>query len=442
MGILRPVRWREGMFLRPHHLQHYDRYLESREIGYLHAIDHYGWGLLRLEIEEDSLDNYMLNIRSVRAVLHDGTFIEMPGNARVPSRQIDKKAAEVGRTLDIALGIRTHDERRPQAAPEGEAPGTARFTEATEEIYDLDTGRDPIPVERLDYDVRIFVGDEPTHGYEILPITRLAMTGDPSRPLKFATGFAPPCFAIAASEILHGAARAVVERLATVLRDMGEVRGSDKASELVLFQALSGTLPVLKDMVKDGMVHPRRVYHELARLAGTLYFRDVQARSFDDIPGYEHGEPGPVFEHLRDLIHQLSEPVFTRKYRRVPLIRSQDQYRTDLPAESKRPGARLYVEVLADDSAPQIRMIMMKAKISTQTRIDHLTRFALPGIATEAQAGPPQEMPPGQTGSFFRMKVEEGTEWSGQVVTAGDLAVLLMNAPSDVKLNLIVVLPG
>ena len=67
------------MFLRPHHLQHYDRYLESREIGYLHAIDHYGWGLLRLEIEEDSLDNYMLNIRSVPAVLHDGTLIESPG---------------------------------------------------------------------------------------------------------------------------------------------------------------------------------------------------------------------------------------------------------------------------------------------------------------------------------------------------------------------------
>jgi type VI secretion system protein ImpJ len=430
------------MFLRPHHLQHYDLYLESREIGYLHALENYGWGLIRLEIQEDALDNHLLSVKALRAVLHDGTLIEVPGNARLPSRQIDKKVVEVGRTLDVSVGIHNVDERRPHAAPEGETPGLARYAPVTEEIYDLETGRDPIPVERLEYDLRVFLGDEPAHGYETIPITRLAMTGDPARPIGFAAGFAPPCLAISASKVLHGAARAVVERLATVLRDMGEVRGSDKASELILFQALSGSMPVLRDMVQDGMVHPRRVYHEMTRLAGTLYFRDETGRSFDEIPAYDHREPGPAFEGLRDLIHQLSRPVFERRYRRVPMVRVQDQYRVDVPAESKKPGARLYLEVLADDSAPQLRTIIMKAKISNQGRIDHLIRFALPGIATEAQPGPPPEMPPGQTGSFFRLKIEEGVEWPSQVVPAGDVAALLMGAPQDIKLNLIVILPG
>ena len=79
------------MFLRPHHLQQHDLFVESREIGYVRAIDHFGWGLIRLEIQEDSLHNFVLAVRSLRAILPDGTLVEVPGNAQLPSRTFDPK---------------------------------------------------------------------------------------------------------------------------------------------------------------------------------------------------------------------------------------------------------------------------------------------------------------------------------------------------------------
>ena len=431
------------MFLRPHHLQQHDLFVESREIGYFKAIDHFGWGLIRMELQEDSLDNFVLAVRSLRAVMPDGTLIEAPGNAQLPSRTFDPKAYEVGRPLPVAIGVRQMEERRSQAAGEG-TPGETRFVSVAEEVYDLETGRDPMPIEKLDYSVRFFLGEEPSHGYETMPVAQLNLTGDPARPVKLTGGFAPPCLALSASPVLHGEARGVVECLAKVLRDMGEVRGSDKVKELILFQALAGSFPVLKDMVQEGMVHPRLAYRELARLAGTLLFRDEEGRPFDDIPGYDHRELGPVFGRLRVLIEKLSEPIFERRYRRIPMERDKDLFRTQLPAEGKRPGVRFFLEALADDSYPQLQALVRKAKVSSQARIEQLTRsgVALPGIETEAQPGQPPEMPPGQTGSYYRLKLEAGPEWATHVIPAGDLGVSILGAPNDLKLNLIVIVPG
>ena len=441
MSYLRPMRWKEGMFLRPHHLQQYDLFLESREIAYLHAVEHYGWGLIHLELQEESLDNFVLSVRSLRAALPDGTLLDVPGNARLPGRTLDKKDYEVGRPLVISIGVRRLEERRPLTAPEKGGNGKARFVAVTEEVYDLDAGRDPTTIEQCEYDLQFFAGGEATDGYETLPIAQLTITGDAARPLRQAPGFAPPSLVLSASPVLHGAARSVVERLSTVLREKGEVRGTDKAEELILFQALSGCLPVMRDMVEDGKVHPRRAYQEMARLVGALYFRDTTGRSFDEIPLYDHANPGPVFERLREVIYDLSKPEFVRRYKKLPMERSGDLFRVGIPAEAKAPGVRMFLEVEAAESTPRVKTLIQVAKISTPERIDSLTKFVLPGIATELQPGPPPELPPGQTGTYFRLKHQDGNEWMSQVLPAGVLAAFILGAPQDLKLTLVLILP-
>lgn len=442
MSFLRPLRWKEGMFLRPHHLQQYDLFLESRDIAYLRAVEHHGWGLIQIEIQEESLANFMLAVKSLRAVLPDGTLLDVPGNARLPARGLDRKAFEVGRPVDVAVGVRRLEGRRPHAHADGSPAGQARFATVTEEVYDLDAGRDPTTIEHFEYDLQFFLGEEPSHGFETLPVARLLFSGDPGRPIQPAPGFAPPSLVLSASPVLHGAARAVVEQLSTVLREKGEVRGSDQASELILFQALSGCFPVLREMVQDGKVHPRRAYLEMARLAGALYFRDETGRTFDEISLYDHRDPGPVFESLRDLIRDLSKPRIVKRYRKLPMERAGDQFRVGLIPEAKTQGIRLFLEVTAAESTPRVRPLLQAAKISAPARIDTLKQFALPGIATEPLPGPPPELPPGQTGSFFRLKLEEGNEWGSQVVTGGTLATFILGAPQDIRLTLVVVLPG
>jgi type VI secretion system protein ImpJ len=442
MTFLRPLRWKEGLFLRPHHLQQLDLFLESRDIGYLMALEHFGWGLVRCEFQDDSLNNFVLAIKSLRAVLPEGTLVDLPGNARLPARRLDRKAYDAARPLDVAVGLRRLEDRRPLAAPDGSAPGQARFKTVTAEVYDLDAGRDPTTVEQAEYDMQFFVGEEPTSGFETIPVARLLFTGDPSRPLQHAPIFSPPCLALGASHALLGSVRAVVEQIAKALREKSDVRGTDKTAEIVWYQLLAMALPVLRDMVRDGMVHPRRVYQELCRLAGGLYFRDATGKTFDDIPEYSHSDPGPGFEQLRALIYLLSEMEIVRRYRKVSMERAGDRFKAALPPEGKLPGARFFLEVEAAESSPKVKGLIAGAKISAPARIETLQRFVLPGIATEAQPGPPAELPPGQTGSYFRLKVEEGTEWGTSVLPAGSLDAFLLGAGQDIRITLVIILPG
>lgn len=430
------------MFLRPHHLQQYDLFLESREVAYVHAVEPFGWGLIRFELQEESLDNFVLAVKALRAAHADGTLVDVPGNARLPSRTLDRSKLEVGKPVRISVGVRRLEERRPLTASDGAADGQARFLAVAEEVYDLDAGRDPATIEQCVYALQFFLDDEPSEGYEVLPVVSLTFSGDPAKPLRHTPAFAPPCLWISASPVLHGAARAVVERLATVLREKGKIRGSEKASELILFQALAGCFPVLRDMVQDGKVHPRRVYQEMARLAGALYFRDVKGRSFDEIPAYDHQNPGPIFETMRQLIYELSTPEFVERYRKIEMQRAGDLFRTGLPADAKKPGVRLYLEVTAAESAPRVRPLVQAAKISNPARIETLKQFVLPGIPTEFLPGPPPELPPGQVGTFFRLKTEEGEEWQAQVIPGDALAVFMLGAPQDVKVWLVLVFPG
>ena len=83
----------------------------------------------------------------------------------------------------------------------------------------------------------------------------------------------------------------------------------------------------------------------------------------------------------------------------------------------------------------------MVAKFSNPGRLETLRINAMPGVGLEAQSGPPPQLPVGQTGIFYRLK-HESPEWSTHVLAAGELDAFIMDAPDDLKMNLIVVLPA
>jgi len=177
------------------------------------------------------------------------------------------------------------------------------------------------------------------------------------------------------------------------------------------------------------------------RLAGALLYRDKLGRTTDVIPRYDHREPAPVFLALRQLIFELSESQFEVGYRRSPMERDGDQFTVVLPAEAKQGGVRFFLEVLSEDSQQRLPMLFATARISYAGRIEFLRTNALPGVPLEVQPAAPPELPRGQTGTYYRLKHEE-KEWVTHVAPAGELAVFIMSCPEDVKINLIVMLPG
>lgn len=442
MNFLKPIRWHEGMFLRPHHMQRAELYHESMRTCSLRALEPNAWGLIHVDWSEEALDNFTLTVRSLRVVLSDGTLVDVPGNARLPGVSVEETINKTDAPLDVALGVRRPEDGVPQTEAETER---ARFSPSDEVVYDLDAGRSEAPLQFLQYNLHFFLGDTPTvEGHDTLPLGQLRMTGNPAHPLEWVKNFAAPSLVLAASTGLHDRARAAVDTISSVLREIGHQRGGQDLDALILFQALAASVPVLGDMVRDGQVHPRQVYREMARLAGALFFRDKEGGFPDQIPAYDHQAPGPVFEKLGDLIRTLSEKVVRRTWERLPMQRTEGQFAITppLPSIAKKSGVQFFLEVLtADTTVQQLITLFEGAKISDPSRISTLQTYRLPGVETEHASGPPPQMPAGQTGTFFRLKIEKGDEWEKCVLTSAEMAVFLLNAPQDLQMNLIMIFP-
>src|SRR6202140_3260643 len=78
------VFWSEGLFLRPHHLQQNDRYVEhllERRVGQVTA---YPWGFSVLEIDRDLAQQSKFSLRRAAGVMPDGTPFDFPTDGPFP----------------------------------------------------------------------------------------------------------------------------------------------------------------------------------------------------------------------------------------------------------------------------------------------------------------------------------------------------------------------
>ena len=101
----RPVLWAEGMFLRPHHLQAAERFHEESLQDEVRRIQPFFWGITRMEIAQDQLENHVFELRDVEAKLKDGSTLSAGGNLRVFPRPFKAELEQSGGRMDVFLGV-------------------------------------------------------------------------------------------------------------------------------------------------------------------------------------------------------------------------------------------------------------------------------------------------------------------------------------------------
>jgi predicted component of type VI protein secretion system len=78
MTSLQKVLWSEGLFIAPHHFQHWDRYHEDLVNFRLRALTTFMWGAEELKFNEEALENSFFELVRCRGVLPDGTPVDIP----------------------------------------------------------------------------------------------------------------------------------------------------------------------------------------------------------------------------------------------------------------------------------------------------------------------------------------------------------------------------
>ena len=132
MSFWTEIHWSEGMFLRPHHLQAAQRWMETVVGTGFDSLRPFSWGFVQLDVADEPLENFTLRLDGCTARMKDGTWIRIPENTQVEPLNFQKQLEASEGVLEVLLGIPQMQDVRPNSVslehPQ-QSDGTPRFPE-------------------------------------------------------------------------------------------------------------------------------------------------------------------------------------------------------------------------------------------------------------------------------------------------------------------------
>ena len=196
--------WGEGLFLRPHHFQIADRWLQESIYVSENWNVGYAYGLRKIEIDHDALANWRVSLKTCHIRLQDGTHIRYPEDANLDPVAIPRDAfANTPQRVMVYLAIPRLLLGRQNALP-GPGPSDCRYLVETVETEDENLPGNPQDIAVRWPNVRLIVGDkEAIAGFDALPLMRLKLGATESAPPEIDIDYIPPVLACDAWNILQ-----------------------------------------------------------------------------------------------------------------------------------------------------------------------------------------------------------------------------------------------
>jgi type VI secretion system protein ImpJ len=392
------VIWSEGLFLKPHHFQQQDRYLEhlvasARGVGVPHP-----WGLRQLSVDQDLLALGKLGLTSAAGLLPDGTPVDAPASDPLPD-PLALTADAAGQILYLALPLRRPGARESGATDE---PQTMLRYRAGEETARDNTSEaqseELVEVGRLD--LRLLLERDNRDGYACCGVARLLECRSDGQ-LVLDGDYIPPCVATAASarvtsfhEELLGLCRRRAELLAARVR-AGAAGGVSEWANFLLLQLLNRYEPLLAHLVETRAHHPETLYRELLCFAGELATFTVDEKRPPAFPAYQHEDLDATFSPVFVALRQSLSREGVERAIAIPIQERKFGFRVALVADkSLFAGARFVLAAKAGVDPEKLRSrFPAQAKVAPVDKIQELVKLALPGIGLHPMPMAPMELP-------------------------------------------------
>lgn len=388
------VVWSEGLFLRPHHLQQNDRYLEHYVDTRVGRITPYPWGFYDFEIDHDVAQQNKFALRRAAGVLPDGTPFDLPGVSPLPAAiTVPEKAA--GKLVWLMMPQASANTREVDAA---ESQSAARYTVGTETYIDstssLRVEEDlDIAHPRLSYEIR----DTEKPGFTGIPVARVVEVTDKAVVLD--EKFAPPVLATLAHPVVAGWVDRVIGWVDTKLAELSRYAADPSSGgglmgvDYFMLQMLNREIPVLRHMRGSKYIHPERLFEEFLRLAGELATYSSRERLASEYPDYDHNRLAEVFAPvLADIQRYLNVDV-GRAIRLDITERSRNAFVAAVRDRNLFRDATFVLEVSADRVLTEIQhQFPAMFKVGPNTKMNEIVNAHLPGIPLVHIPTPPAQI--------------------------------------------------
>jgi len=389
------VVWSEGLFLRPHHLQQNDRYLERLVESRVRQLTPYPWGFSHLEIDHDLAQQAKFSLRRATGVMPDGTPFDIPGDSPLP-HPIEVPDTAATQVAWVSMPVAAPNTRE---VDERSADSASRYTSGPETFIDSTSSlriEEEIDVAypRLSFELR----KTAKPGYISLAIARILEIRD--KTIVFDEKFAPPVLTCTAHPVVDGWIDRVIgwidnklEELARYAADPTAGGGLQSVDYFVL-QLLNRHINVLKHFRGSSYVHPERLFEEFLRLAGELATFATPERRARQYPAYDHDNLENVFGPLiRDLQDFLSARLGRRAIRLEIIERAQNAFVSPIRDRSLFRNASFVMEVAARRPLVEIQHQFPNLfKIGPNTKMNDIVHAHLPGVPLVHLPTPPPQI--------------------------------------------------
>ncbi|MEX1233329.1 MAG: type VI secretion system baseplate subunit TssK [Planctomycetaceae bacterium] len=419
-----PIHWHEGQFLRPHHFQWANRYLESLIQLESRSNSIFNFGLSAIEIDEDALLNWRFSLRRCQLKTIDGTIIRHPDDVNLPPLQLnsEKDFNNHQRRARIYLAIPRLDYGRSNSASEAEAGVTHRYIVDTTMVDDENLANNKQPLQLRRHNARLIVGEDAASRYEALPICQLRLgTTDVATP-EIDPDYIPPVLSVAAwplfrSQMLTSIRdryQGLADELSREFRDRGVAFLAERSEDLeriLKLQAINSVLGGVNYLCTIGRIHPLTAYLELSRCVGTMSIFKIP-RSLPPLPEYDHDELGPCFIELKRLLDMGPEErpsYFPRDFKGAGY-----QLQVRLDREWLEPSWNFYIGVKSNLTLNEVDRLLrtrLHLKAGASDEVEQFYLRAISGVTLEPAPSPPLQLPSGKQGWTYWLVKRESAAW-------------------------------
>ncbi len=386
------VLWKEGLFLRPHHLQQSDRYHERLVETRVRHTSPYPWGFSALELDHDLLEQRKFALRRAAGVMPDGTPFDFPDDMPAPA-PIDIPESAAGQSLWLTLPLAGANRRE---VDELQSDNASRYIAGREVFIDSTS------VERVEEEVDLALprlalevrkGAKP--GFACLCIARLREVRD--KALILDDQYVPPALLCGAHPTIDGWIDRVIGWINNKVEELARYATDPSAglhnADYLMLQILNRHSPVLRHLRQSRYVHPERLYCELLRLAGELATFTAE-RCPRDYPEYDHDDLANSFAPVMQDIQAFLSMSFDRRALRLELERlAQNAYRSRIHDRSLFRNANLVLDVSARRQLTEVQSGIPKLlKLGPNTKMNQIVKDHLPGVGLIHLPTPPPQI--------------------------------------------------
>ncbi len=416
MSKAEKVVWSEGMFLRPHHFQRAESYLQSqiRDWGSLQGS--YRWGFLDIELDEAMLRQGCIALSCASGVLPDGTVFHFRDSrdGPIPLEVPDNASGE-----KIVLALPVSRSGREEVIFSEEKGSLARFVAYEKEVEDdnaLSLGEATVQFGRQR--LKLMLEKDLTAEWSAMGVVFIAEKRNDGQ-VRLENGYIPPMLNINNQSLIRGMINdlhgLLVQRSQQISARLGQP-GRFNTSEMIKFTLLTlvnRQLGYLSHIKTLPLVHPEALWSSWLPFAAELSTWSAQRMSVEALPIYEHDNLGSCFGKLERLLRQGLALVMEENAIQLPLTeRSRGLNIATVPETSM---VRDFGFVLAVKANVQGEMLQThfpaQMKVAPVTKIRDLVQLQLPGLVLRAMPTAPPQIPWHAGYNYFEL-MKGGELWN------------------------------